>query len=172
MTQVDSTKPPPTDCGWGRRGGCRERGCVEGGFGGADTGAAYEEVQQGQGGAVQLVGQPCGGGHHQNQGGGLSVGLLLKLQHLQGGVMNGRSMQDINARKMRETSLRREVNRSRTSVCGIFSLIVRWSSCSLRCSSWKQTNQAAGSLCLLHTSCSTFSKLLFVRIKMSDNINV
>ena len=27
----------------------------------------------------------------------------------QGGVMNGRSMQDINARKMRETSLRREV---------------------------------------------------------------
>ena len=46
--------------------------------------------------------------------------------------MNGRSMQDINARKMRETSLRREVNRySDNLVCGIFSLIVRWSSCSL-----------------------------------------
>ena len=84
--------------------------------------------------------------------------------------MNGRSMQDINARKMRETSLRREVNRSSDNlVCGIFSLIVRWSSCSLRCSSWKQANQAAGSLCLLHTFCSTFSKLLFVRINCRAN---
>ena len=34
---------------------------------------------------------------------------LYFLFKLQGGVMNGRSMQDINARKMRETSLRREV---------------------------------------------------------------
>ena len=33
----------------------------------------------------------------------------LKYLIKQGGVMNGRSMQDINARKMRETSLRREV---------------------------------------------------------------
>ena len=35
---------------------------------------------------------------------------------LQGGVMNGRSMQDINTRKMRETSLRREVCKPNTSV--------------------------------------------------------
>ena len=66
---------------------------------------------------------------------------------LQGGVMNGRSMQDINARKMRETSLRREVSQyhthplkireERKMLCtrkGCFQLcLIRLNSYSLRC---------------------------------------
>merc|ERR1711994_193462 len=35
--------------------------------------------------------------------------VVVDITRTKGGVMNGRSMQDINARKMRETSLRREV---------------------------------------------------------------
>ena len=77
---------------------------------------------------------------------------------LQGGVMNGRSMQDINARKMRETSLRREVYQYHTHPLKIreerkmlctrkecFQLcLIRLNSYSLRCWSWKLANRAAG----------------------------